>query len=182
MAILCSAFRCQKIIISVLLINMRSFRYRNSTATPYFFHFSCQTFFPRIILLQHNTLNTAVSIMPHNTWHPFSSIVIMKHGWIKTCAVKVNRLWPFSINIRRCHEIIMTIHKLVPVGSHIGIDQIKHFSIVRKAGSKDTSRGIISFHIQLRNLRQRPVDQLPVLKIFWMINAYPRKPFKSGRC
>ena len=69
----------------------------------------------------------------------------------------------FYPDIRGRHQIIMAVHKFVPVCPHIGINQVEHAVVIGKTGGKHSAGGVITLHVQLGDTVQRPGRQLPVL-------------------
>ena len=116
--------------------------------------------------------------MSYQTDQILLSICIVKQRRIESRTVKINRIRPRSFDIFCRDQIVLAVHKFIPVCTDIRIDQIISPLIIRKARSKDAARRIISPHIKLACSFQWSCYKFPVLQITGMINTYARKPFK----
>ena len=78
------------------------------------------------MVLQGNPLNAVLPVMSHDTDYPLSPVLIMKQRRIEAQAVQIDGVLTILPDIRSRNQLIVAVHKVVPVGPHIGVDQIEH--------------------------------------------------------
>ena len=128
MIISSSTFRTHNIIISISLGQMWCFDTAAvGSSVPDTFRITDHFLFLRWIFYHTNRTRFFIAFtgFPLQGYNPFSAIIVMKHGGIKSCWMQIYRLAPWSSNILCCNHKVVHIKISRVHGIHHSIHYIK---------------------------------------------------------
>ena len=167
-----SALGTHQIIITVMTVEMRSFRTADGRTGKDLLCLTCQLLFLRIVFLKKDpgeriSSGKDLPIIPFHVDQPFSAVCIMKKRGVKTAGIQINRIGPGTGDLFCTDQVVRRIHdrKFPGIMDH-RIDQIEIFPVMAQAGSPDAIGSLYTPKIHFGVSIQRGGQIIPVRQIF----------------
>jgi hypothetical protein len=178
----CTTLGCKKIVVAVALVEVRSFYEIQLASVEDRLPGTNQLLCLSIVLLQSDTSERSgpTTVVPQHVHEPLLAIIIMEERRVESRGVHVNWVRPWTFNLRRGNDVVVSILERAVFAPHIGVDKPELLPIVSKTRCPNAAAVGLASHVKLGLAIERPDDKVPVRQVFRVVYLDSRIPFECG--